>query len=158
MYNIKFPNRDAKFLRDGFVLSQLDGEGQRVMEQQQEMASKEAFKEHLLNQIAKNTGANMHDLRSESSNQSRKERINRAVYYNMAAGDEEEQASMSVQGEGEEEYRPPDEEMQSSVSSESQRSAGGNSRIVADYERRIHQLKTEHENELRLRDLQEAKK
>ena len=66
----------------------------------------------------------------------------------MAAGDEE---NMSVQGEGEEEYRPPDEEMQSSVSS------GGNSRIVADYERKFQQLKTEHENELRLRGLQAAK-
>ena len=51
--NIKFPNRDAKFLRDGFVLSQLDGEGMRHMEQQQDMASKEAYKEHLLKQIAK---------------------------------------------------------------------------------------------------------
>ena len=43
LYNIKFPNRDAKFLRDGFVLSQLDGEGMGIMEQQQQMASKEAF-------------------------------------------------------------------------------------------------------------------
>ena len=31
--NIKFPNRDASFLRNGFVLSQLDGEGARIMEQ-----------------------------------------------------------------------------------------------------------------------------
>ena len=45
---IKFPNRDASFLRNGFVLSQLDGEGMRQMEKQQEMASKEAYKEHLL--------------------------------------------------------------------------------------------------------------
>ena len=29
---IKFPNRDATFLRNGFVLSQLDGDGMRVME------------------------------------------------------------------------------------------------------------------------------
>ena len=53
LYNIKFPNRDAQFLRHGFVLSQLDGEGMRAMEIQQEMASKEAFKESLLKQIAK---------------------------------------------------------------------------------------------------------
>ena len=39
--NIRFPNRDATFLRNGFVLSQLDGEGMRQMEKQQEMASKE---------------------------------------------------------------------------------------------------------------------
>ena len=46
--NIKFPNRDASFLRNGFILSQLDGEGMRQMEHQQEMASKQAYKEHLL--------------------------------------------------------------------------------------------------------------
>ena len=46
--NIRFPNRDASFLRNGFVLSQLDGEGMRQMEKQQEMASKESYKEHLL--------------------------------------------------------------------------------------------------------------
>ena len=48
LYNIKFPNRDASFLRNGYVMSQLDGEGMRTMERQQEMASKEAYKEHLL--------------------------------------------------------------------------------------------------------------
>ena len=37
LYNIKFQNRDAKFLREGFVMSQLDGEGARIMETQQEM-------------------------------------------------------------------------------------------------------------------------
>ena len=46
--HIKFPNRDATFLRNGFVLSQLDGEGARQIEQQQELASKEAYKEQLL--------------------------------------------------------------------------------------------------------------
>ena len=44
LYNIKFPNRDSSFLRNGYVMSQLDGEGARIMEKQQEMASKEAFK------------------------------------------------------------------------------------------------------------------
>ena len=42
--NIKFPNRDASFLRNGFILSQLDNEGARIMDKQQEMASKQAFK------------------------------------------------------------------------------------------------------------------
>ena len=32
LYSIKFPNRDAKFLREGHVMSQLDGEGSRIME------------------------------------------------------------------------------------------------------------------------------
>ena len=40
LYNVKSPNRDAKFLREGFVLSQLDGEGVRQMGIQQEQASK----------------------------------------------------------------------------------------------------------------------
>ena len=42
--HIKFPNRDAKQLREGYILSQLDGEGMRQMQLQQEMASKQAFK------------------------------------------------------------------------------------------------------------------
>ena len=45
---IKVPNRNAQFFRNGFVLSQLDGEGMRAMERQQEQASKESCKEHLL--------------------------------------------------------------------------------------------------------------
>ena len=44
---IKFPNRDAPFLRNGFILSQLANEGMRQMEKQQEMASKESYKEHV---------------------------------------------------------------------------------------------------------------
>ena len=79
LYNIKFPNRDAKFLRNGFVLSQLDSEGMTQMEKQQEMASKEAFKESLLKQIAINTGANLSELRSDSHQENRTERINNAI-------------------------------------------------------------------------------
>ena len=44
LYNIKFPNRDSTFLRHGFVLST------RIIE-------------HILKQIAKNTGANFHGLK-----------------------------------------------------------------------------------------------
>ena len=39
-YDMKFPNRDAKFLREGHILSQLDGVGMRAMERQQEQANK----------------------------------------------------------------------------------------------------------------------
>ena len=46
--HIKFLNRDAKFLREGLVLSQLDGEGMRVMQLQQEQAMNESPKDHLL--------------------------------------------------------------------------------------------------------------
>ena len=42
--HIRFPNRNASFLRNGFILSQLDGEGMRQMERQQEIASKESYK------------------------------------------------------------------------------------------------------------------
>ena len=44
LYDIRFPNRDASFLRNGFVKSQLDGEGARAMERQQELANKESHK------------------------------------------------------------------------------------------------------------------
>ena len=57
-----------------YILSQLDGDGMRVMEKQQEMASKQAFKESLLKDIAINTGANLHDLRSESHQEMRDDR------------------------------------------------------------------------------------
>ena len=73
-YTIKFPNRDSTFLRNGFVMSQLDGEGARIMEKQQEMASKQAFKESLLKDIAINTGSNLSDL-SDSHQEMRDERI-----------------------------------------------------------------------------------
>uniref|UniRef100_UPI0040496A99 hypothetical protein n=1 Tax=Flavobacterium sp. TaxID=239 RepID=UPI0040496A99 len=88
LYNINFPNRDAKFLREGFILSQLDGEGTRIMEKQQDMASKEAFKEHLLKEIAKNTGANIHDLRNDSHQEMRTERTTNAIYFDMSHGDD----------------------------------------------------------------------
>ena len=41
--HIKFPNRDASFLRNGFVLSQLDGEGMRAMKMQQQIHIKEVY-------------------------------------------------------------------------------------------------------------------
>ena len=87
LYNIKFPNRNATFLRNGFVLSQLDGEGMRQMEKQQEMASKESYKEHLLKEIAKNTGANIHDLRNDSHQEMRRARVDSAVYFDISHED-----------------------------------------------------------------------
>ena len=62
--NMKLHNRDAKFLR-GFISSQLDGEGMRQMQLQQEQASKQAFKERLLKQIAIKTGFNLSDMRNQ---------------------------------------------------------------------------------------------
>ena len=37
---VRFPNRNAKFLRGGFIVSQLDGEGMGQMQSQQEQAIK----------------------------------------------------------------------------------------------------------------------
>ena len=89
LYNIKFPNRDAKFLREGFVLSQLDGEGMRAMERQQEQASKEAHKELLLKEITKNTGANFHDLRNYSHQELRTERVENALHFDNSQDDDD---------------------------------------------------------------------
>ena len=41
---IKFLNRDAAFLRDGFVLSQLDGDGMRIMENNKKWHLNKHFK------------------------------------------------------------------------------------------------------------------
>ena len=41
--HIRFPNRNASVLRNGFILSQLDWKGMRQMERQQEIASKESY-------------------------------------------------------------------------------------------------------------------
>ena len=45
LQNVKFPNRDASFVGNGVLFNQLDGGGQRVMEQQQQMHIKEPLKE-----------------------------------------------------------------------------------------------------------------
>ena len=45
--NIKSPRRDAESFREGFILSQLGGEGMRQIQLQQEQASNGTFKEHL---------------------------------------------------------------------------------------------------------------
>ena len=108
--NIKFPNRDASFLRNGFVLSQLDGEGMRVMEHQQEMASKQAYKEHLLKEIAVNTGSNLHELRSESHQELRAERVNQALnpnpqFFNISQRDHEMETMHSLSSSEDTEMR-----------------------------------------------------
>ena len=48
------------------------------MQIQQEQASKEAFKESLLKQIAVNTGANLSDLRTNSNAETQTERVNQS--------------------------------------------------------------------------------
>ena len=89
LYNINFPNRIASFLRNGFILSQVDGEGMRAMEMQQEMSSKEAYKEHIFKQMAKNTGANSHDLRNDARQELRTERVENALHFDISQGDDD---------------------------------------------------------------------
>ena len=102
MEHIRFPNRSESFLRNGFILSQLDGEGMRTMERQQELASKEAYKEHLLKQVAKNTGANIHDLRNNSHQEMQADRVENAVHFGISQDDDVDvtmTASTGVQAE-----------------------------------------------------------
>ena len=61
---IKYPDRTAKQLRNTFELSQLDGVGMQLMEQQQFQEMKEREKEHLLRQIASNTSRSITETRA----------------------------------------------------------------------------------------------
>merc|ERR1711966_538762 len=61
---------------NGFVLSQLDGEGMRAMQLQEEQAMKESLKDHLLKQSSQETGVNMGDFRIPSEAKKRNIRIN----------------------------------------------------------------------------------
>ena len=99
--HMKFLNRNAQFIRNGFVLSQLDGEGARIMEIQQELVSKQAFKESFLKQIAINTGPNLSDLRNQHGADLRTERVNQALntnaqFYHIPQSDHEMESMHSI--------------------------------------------------------------
>ena len=70
--NVKCPNRSAKCLREGSILSQLDGENKRQMQLQREQASKETCKDHLLKQASDATGVNISDLRQSPNAETHK--------------------------------------------------------------------------------------
>ena len=90
LYNVKFPNRDADCLREGFVLSQSDGEGVRAMARQQEQASNSSFKQHMfLKSGFKNAGANMHDFRNDTHQELRTERVENALHFDISQGDDD---------------------------------------------------------------------
>ena len=59
---IKYPHRTATFVRNSFVLSQLNGEGMREMEEQQARQMKEAAKEHAIRNLARNSDDSHADL------------------------------------------------------------------------------------------------
>ena len=62
-----------------FILSQLDNEGMRQMQLQQEQASKQAFKKRLSKKVAINTGSNLSDTRNHNEADLRTERVNQAL-------------------------------------------------------------------------------
>jgi hypothetical protein len=67
---IRYPDRTAKQLRNTFELSQLDGVGMQLMEQQQFREMKEREKEHLLRQIASNTSRSITEARATQTEES----------------------------------------------------------------------------------------
>ena len=54
--HITIPNRNAQFLRNGFILSQLDGEGARIMEEQQKRHINEVYMDSALKSLASDPG------------------------------------------------------------------------------------------------------
>ena len=67
---IKYPDRTAKQLINTFELSQLDGVGTQIMEQQQLRETKEREREKLLRQIASQTGVSNTEARATQQFQS----------------------------------------------------------------------------------------
>ena len=83
------------------MLSQLDGEGTRQMQLQQDKASKQAFNESLLKHIAIKTGSNVSDLRNQSEADLITEIINQAInpntqFYNISRSDHDMQSVYSL--------------------------------------------------------------
>ena len=66
------------------------------MERQQEMASKQAYNEHMSKDIAKHTGANFHDLRNDAHQELRTERVDNALHVNISQGDDDMQNLYSL--------------------------------------------------------------
>jgi hypothetical protein len=67
---IRYPDRTAEQLRNTFELSQLDGVGMQLMEQQQFREMKEREKEQLLRQIASNTSKSITEARATQTEES----------------------------------------------------------------------------------------
>ena len=86
--NIKPPNRNATFLRNGFVLSQLDGEGMRVMEDQQQRHIKEVYTDSALRSLASERGSDSvsnFSFKSAHTQNTQTERINAMITENVNA-------------------------------------------------------------------------
>ena len=76
---IKLPNRSAKILRDGFILSQLDEPVYEQMEKQHNATLQNQFRETLIRQVAGETDIPHQHLREAHLNQQRTEGIERML-------------------------------------------------------------------------------
>ncbi len=74
---IKYPDRRAKLLRNGFELSQLDGEGMRDLEDQQLMSMKFQAQQNILNQMARDHGVPISELQGVQQRQDTRQRVER---------------------------------------------------------------------------------
>jgi coproporphyrinogen III oxidase-like Fe-S oxidoreductase len=60
---IKMPDRRAKFIRNSFYLSQLDGEGMRRQEEQEQLKDKELDKELMIKRFAEDFGLQLQAIK-----------------------------------------------------------------------------------------------
>jgi hypothetical protein len=60
---IKMPDRRAKFLRNSFYLSQLDGEGMRRQEEQEQLKDREADKDLMIKKFAEDFGLQLQGIK-----------------------------------------------------------------------------------------------
>ena len=84
--HIEFPNRDAPFLGNGFVLSQLDGEGMRAVELQQQRHINEVYMDSALKSLASDPGNDSISncsFKSAHTQTTQTERINKMMTENV---------------------------------------------------------------------------
>ena len=60
---IKMPDRRAKFFRNSFYLSQLDGEGMRRQEEQEQLKDREADKDLMIKKFAEDFGLQLQGIK-----------------------------------------------------------------------------------------------
>ena len=125
------------------------------MQIQQENASKEAFQESLLNQIAVNTGANLSDLRTKSNSETQTERV--AQMLHTGVNTEERQRATSSTNTEEQKRTTSSTNTEEKQRADSSTNTGNaqhfdisgdtvdTSAATADYEARLERLKQEAE-------------
>jgi hypothetical protein len=86
---IQYPDRKAKFLRNTFELSQLDGLGMQIMEEQQLREIKEREKIHYLREIANNSDRSYKFLTAQHDEQKQKPLSGPPAVHDMTATDDD---------------------------------------------------------------------